>query len=76
MFTQAEHMKIADSISRALDPPFPPQRGWLQWAKRLWQARSIRKTLRGLDGLDQRLMKDVGLFREILPNGELRYRRH
>lgn len=42
---------------------------------RLRQDRRIRSALRDLDRLDERLLKDVGLFREHLPNGATRVRR-
>ena len=35
----------------------------------------LRRTMRGLDGLNEHLLKDVGLFREHLPSGATRVRR-
>jgi uncharacterized protein YjiS (DUF1127 family) len=40
-----------------------------------WRDVAIRRSARDLDRLDDRLLKDVGLFREHLPSGATHVRR-
>lgn len=78
MNAYAEYMKFAAGTRSRSVPELralPEIRKMVQAASRHWRQRPVRYALGSLDGLDERLLKDVGLFREHLPNGATRYRR-
>jgi uncharacterized protein YjiS (DUF1127 family) len=73
-----EDMKFIGSVS---DSPLLESQTFSPFSKMLGAARrwrhnaQIRKSARGLENLDEHLLKDVGLFREHLPSGAIRFRR-
>ncbi len=43
--------------------------------RRRWHDAQIGRSVRGLEGLNEHLLKDIGLFREHLPSGAVHFRR-
>lgn len=78
MNTLLDVMKFAGSANetRSLEPRAIFHIGELaRNARRRWQEARIRNSVRDLERLDDRLLKDVGLFREHLPSGATLVRR-
>ena len=78
MSAMEEDMKFIGYVSDSplLEPQtFPPFSKMLGSARSWRHKAQIRKTARGLENLDEHLLKDVGLFREHLPSGAVRVRR-
>ena len=74
----SEYMKFADSVTRrsaSRSLPAPPLRRMAEALARRWRERSRRRSYIELHQLDDHQLKDVGLFREVWPNGAVRYRR-
>lgn len=78
MNAYTDYMKFANSRRRRPAPrsqTASPIRRIVEALRRPWRGRSRRSLRRGLDRLSDQHLKDVGLFREVMPNGAVRYRR-